>query len=99
MDTDCASESGAAHDGDNLDQASVQFCASRHEQEQTAHGTKAAAKSCTIMGYNRDQGGRYPAQRWDVQSDEFQVGWDEDPGHAKECDGETGKNEAECTSS
>lgn len=99
MNTDCASESRAAHDGDNLDQAPVEIGASRHEQKEATNRAKAAAESCAIMGDDRDQCGRYPAERGYVESNEFEIGGNEDPGHAQECDGETGENEAECASS
>jgi hypothetical protein len=44
-----AAESSASHHRNNLSQAAVELCTSRHEQEKTTDGAESAAEACSVM--------------------------------------------------
>jgi hypothetical protein len=94
VDAYCTAESGAPHDRNNLSQAAIELCTSRHEQEKTPDGAQSAAKARSIMGDKRNQHGRDARQSRNIDSNKSKIRWNEDPGHSKEGNGHTREDQA-----
>jgi len=93
MDADCAGKPRNAHDRNNLHQAPVEFGTSSHEQKQTADRAQSAAETGPVVGNYRDQGRRNAGQGVGVQTDESKIGRNEDRGHPKNSDRDSGEND------
>ena len=96
VDTNGAPESSTAHDGNNLNKASSELCATRHEQEQAPYGTQSATEACAVVRDNRDKRVGNMAEGVHVEPDESQVRWNEDGGHAEDRDGASGEDQTRC---